>query len=88
MRTKVFKTVLPIAVLALGLASAASTSSLKGSDKDASQTGYRKVASPFSCTAVQICDEGGTWDCKASNGDQLYAPQATCQTSLKRSTEF
>lgn len=84
MKSNVIKIVLPIAVVALGLASAASTSSLK---KDVNQMGYKRISNPNGCSAVQECDENGDNFCKAPDGvTQLYAPAATCLTPLKRST--
>jgi hypothetical protein len=83
MKSNVLKIVLPMAVVAFGLASAASTSS----SKPVAQTGYQRISSPFQCIAVQNCDENGNYDCKAPDGTtQLYANAATCNVPLKRST--
>lgn len=84
MKSNVLKIVLPLAVVVVGLTSAASTSALNGSSKSAAQLGYRHIANPESCTQVQICNENGNFNCKASNGDQLY--DSSCVTPLKRST--
>lgn len=85
MKTNVLKIVLPMAVVALGLVSAASTSSLN--NKDVAQMGYKRIVNPNSCVAVQQCDDIQGFACKAPDGvTQLYAPAATCLTPLKRST--
>ncbi|MTH15898.1 hypothetical protein [Flavobacterium sp. LC2016-01] len=81
----VFKIGLPMAVAALGLASAASTSSISGGSKPVNQMGYRHISNPDSCNAVQECDEDGEWICKApDNVTQLF--EQDCLTPLKRST--
>jgi hypothetical protein len=85
MKTNVLKFVLPLAVVAVGLTSAASTSSLTESSKAAAQAGFRHIANPNDCVEEQQCDEGGSWNCKASlDGVQLY--NSSCNTPLKRST--
>ncbi|MFH7001183.1 DUF6520 family protein [Flavobacterium plurextorum] len=87
MKSNVLKTVLPMAVVAFGLASAASTSPLNGSSKSAIQMGYQRINSPFQCLAVQNCDDGLDEDCKAPDDEtQLYANTANCNVPLKRST--
>lgn len=70
-----------MAVVAFGLASAASTSS----SKPVTQDGYQRINSPFQCVAIQSCDELEGYACKA--GDvQLYAESAACNVPLTRST--
>ena len=83
MKSSVLKIVLPMAVVAFGLASAASTSASKPS----LQMGYKRINSPFQCIAVQNCNEQSGFDCKAPDGvTQLYAQSATCNVPLTRST--
>ncbi len=83
MKSNVLKIVLPMAVVAFGLASAASTSS----SKPAAQMGYKRINNPFQCIAVQSCDEQTGFACKApDNVTQLYSPSTTCNVPLTRST--
>lgn len=86
MKSNVLKTILPLAVVVVGLTSAAGTSSL--SRKSVAQQGYRHIANPESCNAVQQCDEAGNFNCKigasTGSGAQLY--DSNCVTPLKRST--
>ena len=85
MKTNFLKTILPLAVIAVGLTSAASTSSLNRSSKSVAHLGYRHIANPERCNAVQECDENGNFNCKiGSSGPQLY--DSNCVTPLKRST--
>lgn len=85
MKSNVLKTVLPMAVIAFGLASAAGTSSLNKNSKSAVQIGYQRINSPFQCLAIQECDEGGEEACKAPDGvTQLYSPGTTCNVPLTR----
>ncbi|MDQ1164655.1 DUF6520 family protein [Flavobacterium sp. SORGH_AS_0622] len=87
MKSNVLKTVLPIAVIAFGLASAASTSSLGKSSKSVTQMGYKRINNPFQCIAVQNCNELQGYDCKAPDGvTQLYSDGASCNVPLKRNT--
>lgn len=85
MKTNVLKIVLPLAVVAVGLTSAASTSSMSRSSKTAIPNGYQHIANPNSCNAVQECNLQTGFNCKiGTNGAQLY--DATCVVPLKRST--
>nr|WP_199001392.1 DUF6520 family protein [Flavobacterium sp. ASV13] len=85
MKSNVLKNVLPMAVIAFGLASAAGTSSLDKSSKSTVQMGYQRINSPFQCVAIQECDEGNEEACKAPDGvTQLYAPSTTCNVPLFR----
>lgn len=86
MKSNVLKTVLPMAVIAFGLASAAGTSSLNEKRNVFLQPGYqRTTANPTPCNFVQDCDEGNNYACKANiGGAQLYS--VNCLTPLKRST--
>ena len=89
MKFNVFKIGLPLAVVAFGLASAASTSSMGNSSKPVAQMGYYHISHVNSCQAVQNCDENGTWDCLAPDkSTQLYTNSSNCTTPLKRSTQF
>jgi len=85
MKTNVLKTIVPLAVVVVGLTSAASTSSLSKNSKSAVQWGYEHIENDNSCNAVQQCDENGNFNCKiGSEGAQLY--DSNCATPLKRST--
>jgi hypothetical protein len=85
MKFNVLKTVLPMAVIAFGLASAAGTSSLNKSSKSAVLMGYQRINNPFECRAIQECDEGLEEACKAPDGvTQLYSPSTTCNVPLTR----
>lgn len=89
MKFNVFKIGLPLAVVAFGLASAASTSSMDNSSKPFAQIGYYHISHSPSCQAVQMCDENGTWNCLAPDkSTQLYSVSSNCTTPLKRSTQF
>jgi hypothetical protein len=83
MKSNVLKIVLPMAVAAFGLASAASANS----SKPAAQMGYHRINNPFQCIAVQECNELGNFACKAPDGvTQLYSPSVTCNVPLTRNT--
>jgi predicted transglutaminase-like cysteine proteinase len=89
MKSNVLKIGLPLAVVAFGLASAASTSSMSRSSKPVAQIGYYHISHNPSCQAVQNCDENGTWNCLAPDkATQLYSVSSNCNTPLKRSTQF
>lgn len=84
MKSNVLKIVLPMAVVALGLASAASTTSLN--NKEVNTMGYKRIVNENRCEAVQECDDINGFACKAPDGTQLYTNGTTCLTPLKRST--
>ncbi|MBF4485793.1 DUF6520 family protein [Flavobacterium sp. CSZ] len=89
MKSNVLKIGLPLGVIAFGLASAASTSSLSATDRAFAQNGYqRTTANPTPCDYVRQCDENGNFACTVSDsgiGKQLY-DEETCLIPLKRST--
>lgn len=88
MKSNVFKIGLPLAVVAFGLASAASTSSIGTSSKPFVQMGYTHINDPQPCQQVWECDEAGDFNCKAPDGiTQLYSLNSNCITPLKRSVE-
>jgi len=86
MKSNVFKIVLPMAVAAFALASAAGTSSLKSSDKADIVPGYARISSnPVQCSYAGDCDGGTRFNCTAPDGvTQLYLEENTCHTPLKR----
>lgn len=87
MKSNVLKFSLPLAVVAFGLASAASTSSIGKTGKAAIVPGYARISSnPVQCSYMGDCDEGNTFNCTAPNNPtiQLYAEENTCLTPLKR----
>jgi len=86
MKSNVFKIVLPMAVAAFGLASAAGTSTLNNKGKAAIVPGYERISSnPVQCQYVADCDEGSQFACTAPDGvTQLYKEANTCQTPLRR----
>lgn len=88
MKSNVFKIGLPLAVVAFGLASAASTSSISTSSKPFAQMGYTHINDPQPCQATLQCDENGDFNCKApDNVTQLYSLDSNCVIPLKRSVE-
>lgn len=85
MKSNVLKTVLPMAVIAFALASAAGTSSLNKDSNSAVKMGYQRINNPFQCLAIQECDEGDEEACTAPDGvTQLYSPVTTCNVPLTR----
>ncbi|MNE21713.1 hypothetical protein D3C87_1064260 [compost metagenome] len=86
MKSNVFKIVLPMAVAAFALASAAGTSSLNKKGKAAIIPGYARISSnPVQCAYVADCNEGDDVNCTApDNVTQLYLEENTCHTPLKR----
>lgn len=88
MKSNVFKIGLPVAVVAFGLASAASTSSISTGSKLVAQMGYKHINDPQPCQAVSQCDENGDFNCKAPDEvTQLYSLESNCTIPLKRSVE-
>lgn len=89
MKSNVLKVGLPLGVIAFGLASAASTSSLNSTEKAFAQNGYQRItANPTPCDQVRQCDENGDFACTVNDGGsgkQLY-DEETCLIPLKRST--
>ncbi|ABQ06573.1 DUF6520 family protein [Flavobacterium johnsoniae] len=87
MKSNVFKIGLPIAVIAFGLASAASTSSINSSSKPLAQNGYEHISISSACNVpVAFCDEIEGQNCTApETGRQLYSQPSNCVTPLKRS---
>lgn len=88
MKSNVFKIGLPLAVVAFGLASAASTSSISNTSKPFARMGYTHIDDPQPCQKVWECDEAGDFFCKAPDDiTQLYTLESNCITPLKRSVE-
>lgn len=89
MKSRFFNLVVPMAVVALGLAGAASTSAVnENAEKLAPVMGWKHVAGIDPCEEVQECSNSGTFDCTAPDGAQLYSkPVSTCLTPLKRNIE-
>lgn len=81
--------VMPMAVVALGLAGALSTNAMNESGKKVAPVmGWKHVTGPNPCEAVQECSNSGNFDCTAPEGEQLFSrPISTCLTPLKRDTE-
>jgi hypothetical protein len=88
MKTNVFKIVLPMAVVALGLAGAASTNVMAKNKAAFSIPGYKQVNTPEKCSYVQECSGDGNYDCFApDNVTQLYNKiGSNCNVPLKRNT--
>ena len=86
MKTKFVNFVMPMAVVALGLAGALSTNAMNESGKDVPPVmGYKHVSVAIPCQAVQQCSNSGNFDCTAPDGSQLYAlAGSTCLTPLQR----
>lgn len=89
MRTKFLNFVMPMAVVALGLAGAASTNALNEStEKLIPEMGYKHVSGVNPCEESVECSNSGSFDCTAPDGAQLYSkPFSTCLTPLKRNIE-
>lgn len=89
MKTKLFKIVLPMAVVAFGLTSAMSTSAMDKDDAGAAPImGWKHVSGSTPCQAAQECSNSGNFDCTAPDGNQLYSkPSSTCLTPLKRNVQ-
>lgn len=89
MKTKFLSFVMPMAVIALGLAGALSTNAMdKSNAETAPIMGYKHVSGSNPCLAVQECSNSGTFDCTAPDGAQLYSkPISTCLTPLKRNVQ-
>lgn len=88
MKSNVLKIGLPLAVVAFGLASAASTSAISTGSKPFARMGYTHINDPQPCQAVWECDENGDFNCKApDNVTQLYSLESNCNIPLKRSVE-
>ncbi|UUW08648.1 DUF6520 family protein [Flavobacterium plurextorum] len=87
MKANVFKIGLPMAVVAFGLASAASTSSTEESSKVFAQNGYEHISVENACNIPKaFCDENGNEACTAPDtGNQLYSQPSNCVLPLKRS---
>ncbi|WP_348825577.1 hypothetical protein [Flavobacterium aestuarii] len=81
MRTSVIKIVLPMAVVALGLVSAAGTSSLD--KKFAPKMGYNRINVSQSCSAVAECGNAGGDACTAPDGNALFQ-QGACLVPLTK----
>lgn len=88
MKSNLFKFVLPMAVVALGLTSAMSTSGIGKSAEAAPVMGWKHISGPVPCEKVEECSNSGNFDCTASDGTQLYArPISSCLNPLKRNVE-
>lgn len=90
MRTKFLNFVMPMAVVALGLAGAASTNALnESSEKLIPEMGYKHVSGVNPCEETVECSNSGSFDCTApDDGAQLYSkPDGTCLNPLKRNIE-
>lgn len=89
MKSNVFKIGLPLAVVAFGLASAASTSSTDGSSKVFAENGYEHIGVDSACDIPKaFCDDGNEIACTAPDtGNQLYSKSSNCVTPLRRSQQ-
>jgi|GEM_PF-1090384 len=90
MKTKVFNFILPMAVVAFGLAAAFSTNAnAKSTARSGAVMGYKHIAGAQPCQAVQLCDNQPGFVCKSNiDSSVLYALTApnVCPTQLFRST--
>ena len=86
MKTNFFKIVLPMAVVALGLTSAASNSTMNNS---VAIQGYKHIASPDSCEESVTCSNNGNFACTApDDNSQLYSLSgASCLVPLTRNVK-
>lgn len=93
MRTRILNLVLPMAVIAVGLAGALKTNAMEKSEsKLAPVWGYKHVSAPQNCEKVQMCDNTGNFICTSNiDGSTLYAltpgNPASCPDVLKRTVE-
>ncbi len=87
MKTKFFNYAIPMALAVIGLTSAASTSSIKGSET-APVMGWKQIENENTCEPIQECSNSGNFDCLAPDNSQLYQGSlTTCLVPLKRNTE-
>jgi hypothetical protein len=85
MKTRFFKVVMPLAVVAVALAGAVSTSAMeKSAAKSGAIMGWKHtVSNP--CVQDIECNARPGFACTALDGSQLYAkPGVTCPTPLTR----
>jgi hypothetical protein len=77
--------VLPLAVVAVGLAGALSSNAMElNAARSGSIMGWKHTATN-PCVQVQECSNTGSFACTAIDGSQLYAkPGVTCPTPLVR----
>jgi hypothetical protein len=93
MKTTFLNLVMPMAVIAVGLAGALSTNAMeKSSSKVAPVAGYRHVSAAIPCQdEEQICSNSGLYVCTSDDdGANLYekpGAAASCPTLLFRDTE-
>jgi hypothetical protein len=90
MKSKFLNLVMPMAVIAVGLAGALSTNAMeKKSSTVAPVMGYKHVSAAIPCQQVQTCSNSGTFVCTSDiDGANLYAkPGATCPNLLYRDTQ-
>jgi hypothetical protein len=93
MRTKILNLVLPMAVIAVGLAGALKTNAMEKSEsKLVPVAGYKHVSAPQNCEEVQMCDNTGDFICTSDIDEStLYAltpdNPGSCPEVLKRSVE-
>jgi hypothetical protein len=93
MKTRIFNLVVPMAVIAVGLAGALKTNAMeKSASKLAPVWGYKHVSAPQNCERVQMCDNTGNFICTSDIDDSpLYSLNASnpasCPLVLKRIAE-
>jgi hypothetical protein len=90
MKTKFLNFVVPMAVVAVGLAGALSTNAMaKSNGRLAPVWGYKHVSAAIPCEKVQMCSNSGNFVCTSDiDGANLYAkPGATCPNLLFRNTQ-
>lgn len=72
MKTKIFKLVLPLVAVVMGLGAAVSTHAMdKKEAKSGSVLGFRHLTT-IPCDPVKQCDQVPTYVCKSSMGEDLY----------------
>jgi hypothetical protein len=93
MKTRILNLVLPMAVIAVGLAGALKTNAMeKRESKSAPVWGYKHVSAPQNCQKIQKCDNTGNFICTSDiDGSTLYAltseNPASCPNVLKRTVQ-
>jgi hypothetical protein len=93
MKTRIFNLVVPMAVIAVGLAGALKTNAMeKSASKLAPVWGYKHVSGPENCEKIQMCDNSGGFICRSNiDNSLLYALDAdnpaSCPELLKRTVE-
>ena len=91
MKSKFLNLVMPMAVIAVGLAGALSTNAAENSkSKAAPVMGYRHVSAAIPCQEDQLCSNSGVFICKSDDdGANLYlkTEEASCPNLLYRDTK-